>query len=77
MNNMAIVIARYIPKAKSAKANLRYIQNRSGKDGAKITRTLFGSDGCMTREEAYRMIDEAERGTRFFRVIINTTAALL
>ena len=54
-----------------AKATIRYIQNRRGKDGAKITRTLFGDGGVMGRIDAYSLIDEAEGGSRFFRVVIN------
>ena len=75
---MAIVKVSFVKPGKNvragAKANIRYIQNRRGKEGAKITRTLFGSDGLMGRLEAYRMIDEAEQGSRFFRVIINFDA---
>jgi hypothetical protein len=72
---MAIVKNNYIKpdgreKAK-AKATIRYIENRRGKDNEKITRTLFGWDGAMGRHEAYRMIDEAEKGSIFFRFIIS------
>ena len=41
----------------------------SGKE--RITRTLFGIDGAMDRKDAYRMIDEAEGGSSFFRMIIS------
>ena len=34
---------------KRAKASVRYIQHRAGKEGEKITRDLFGSDGLMDR----------------------------
>src|SRR5436305_13480816 len=73
---MAIFKASFIPKnlnaAKSAKANIRYIQNRRGKDGAKIQRTLWGIDGKMEREEAYRMIDEGvEQRKIAYRIILN------
>lgn len=72
---MAIVRADFVNRGKSeravAKANIRYIQNRRGQDGAKITRTLFGSDGAMKRHEAYRMIDEAPKGSIFFRFKIS------
>jgi hypothetical protein len=68
---MAIVKATYTKSSKGAKASIRYIEHRPGKEGAKITRTLFGSDGKMEREEAYRMIDEAEKGSVFFRFVIS------
>jgi hypothetical protein len=68
---MTVVKAKYIKSRARAKANIRYIQHRSGKDGAKITRTLFGSDGVLSRHQAYRMIDEAEKGTVFYRIAIS------
>ena len=68
---MAIFKATYTRKATGAKASIRYIEHRPGKDNARITRTLWGSDGRMERKEAYRMIDEAERGSVFFRFIIS------
>lgn len=71
MANMAIVKATYTKSSGGAKASVRYIQNRSGKDGAKTTRTLFGIDGKMERKEAYRMIDEAAKGSFFFRFVIS------
>lgn len=71
MIDMAIVKANYTKSLGSAKANIRYIQHRKGKDGATIVRTLFGSDGTMNRGEAYQIIDEAESGSIFFRIKIS------
>ena len=68
---MAIVKATYTRRGQGAKASIRYIQHRPGKEGAKITRTLFGIDGAMGRYEAYNMIDEAEKGSVFFRFVIS------
>jgi hypothetical protein len=68
---MAIVKATYTKHGKGAKASIRYIEHRKGAEGAKITRTLFGRDGIMARHEAYRMIDEAEKGSIFFRFVIS------
>jgi len=75
MIDMAIVKANYTKSTGSAKANIRYIQHRKGKDGATIVRTLFGSDGTMNRGEAYQMIDDAENGSIFFRVKISPDPA--
>src|SRR5438874_13737220 len=36
-----------------------------------MNRTLFGMDGAMGRWEAYRMIDEAEKGGILFRFVIS------
>ena len=74
MFDMAIFKATYTKKAPCAKANIRYIEHRPGKDGAKITRTLWGIDGKMERAEAYQMIDEAKPGSVFYRLVINLDA---
>ncbi len=68
---MAIVKATYTKSREGAKASLRYIAHRPGKDGKRATRTLFGSDGVMGKWQAYRMIDEAKKGTVFFRMVIS------
>ncbi len=50
---MAVVKANYVKRGDGdrsrAKASIRYIQHRRGKDGHTITRQLFGSDGPMDR----------------------------
>src|SRR6266568_8866842 len=68
---MAIIKATYTKQRKGAKASIRYISNRPGKDNKKTTRILFGIDGLMGRYQAYRMIDEAEKGSIFFRFVIS------
>src|SRR2546422_173868 len=68
---MAIVKATYTKSNAGAKASIRYIEHRPGKDNEKINRTLFGWDGAMGRWQAYRMIDEAEKGSLFFRFVIS------
>ena len=68
---MAIVKATYTKSREGAKASIRYIEHRPGKDGAKITRNLFGIDGLMGRNQAYRLIDQAEEGSVFYRFVIS------
>ena len=68
---MAIVKATYTKSRAGAKASIRYIGDRPGKDGAKITRNLFGIDGLMGRDQAYRFIDEAPKGSFFYRFILS------
>jgi hypothetical protein len=68
---MAIIKASYTRKGGSAKASVRYIENRPGKDGAKIRRTLFTVESKMERAEAYAMIDQATKGSYFFRLVIS------
>jgi hypothetical protein len=67
----AVIKASYTRARRLAKANIRYIQHRKGRDGQKLTRELFGAEGTMNRQDAYQMIDEAEKGTVFFRLIIS------
>jgi hypothetical protein len=72
---MAIFKANYVKRGKNAralaKASVRYIQHRRGTDGHTITRTLFNTDGPMARYEAYRMIDDAQKGSFFYRFVLS------
>src|SRR2546423_445582 len=68
---MAIVKATYTKSRRGAKASIRYIEHRPGKDGEKVTRILFGSDGGMGRWQAYQMIDEPRKGSNFYRLAIS------
>lgn len=72
---MAVVTANFVKRGKvgneKVKATIRYMQHRPGKDQERVTRTLFGSDGPMQRVEAYQFIDDAPKGTVFFRIVIN------
>ena len=67
---MAIVKATYTRKGGNAKASVRYIENRPGKDGAKCQRTLFTADGKVERTEVYTMIDQAAKNSYFYRFVI-------
>jgi hypothetical protein len=51
------------------KATLRYNAHRPTLEGAKGARQLFGWDGELDKNQAYEMIDEAEKGTRYWRFI--------
>lgn len=68
---MAIVKATYTKSSAGAKASIRYIEHRPGKDGATITRPSFNSDGLLGRWQAYRIIDEAEQGSFFYRFALS------
>jgi hypothetical protein len=72
---MAVVKANYVKKGSteraSAKATIKYIQHRPGKDKERIARTLFGIDGSMGRWQAYGMIDDAEKGRYFYRFVVS------
>jgi hypothetical protein len=46
--------------------------HRRDREGNKITRDLFGFDGFVSKETAYRMIDEApKKGRYYYRVILS------
>lgn len=68
---MAIVKATYTKSKAAAKATIRYLVHRPGRDGRQARRELFGIDGVLAKSQAYRMIDEAKRGTAFFRLVIS------
>jgi ribosomal protein L37AE/L43A len=63
--------ANYTRSRKAIKATIRYITHRPGKDGEKTSRELFGYDGIVDKQQAYKMVDEAESGTIFFRIVIS------
>jgi hypothetical protein len=68
---MAVVVVKYIRNRKQVKAHLRYITHRRGKEGEKITRTLFDKTGLTEKQASYQMIDEARRGTVFYKIMIS------
>jgi hypothetical protein len=46
--------------------------HRRDLEGQKVTRDLFGFDGFVTKQSAYRMIDEAPtKGRYYYRVVIS------
>jgi hypothetical protein len=71
---VAVIRLNFVKKGRNeraaAKANIRYIEHRRGKEGAKIRRTLFGAGGQMSRLQAYEIIDQAAAGSTFFRIKI-------
>lgn len=76
---MAVVKANFVKRGRTAKARakatIRYLLHRPGKDGHTRTRTLFGADGVITKQQAYHMIDAAKQDTIFFRIIISPDPA--
>src|SRR5512132_3458610 len=72
---MAVLKAKFVKRGagdkQRAKASVRYIQHRPGKDGEKIIRKLFGRDGAIERSDAYRMIDDKGRADTLFKFIIS------
>jgi hypothetical protein len=67
---MAIVKASYTRSRAKIKAALRYIVHRPGREGERLTRTLFSGEKTLSKADAYRLIDE-ERGMTYFHLKIN------
>jgi hypothetical protein len=68
---MAIVKVSYTRRAAGAKASIRYLAHRPTAAGHPVARQLFGTEGAMRRHDAYHLIDEAGRGSVFFRIVIS------
>lgn len=75
INTMAIVrITSYTRNRGEAKASVRYITHRPGGDGRVASRPLYTFDGEVSKLDAYQMIDEAKKGSVFFRIVISPDA---
>jgi len=76
---MAVFKANFVKRDKNSKdrikATIRYIEKRPGRNHEKITRSLFGIEGRMSRKEAYKLIDEAQKGSIFYRFVISPDPA--
>lgn len=68
---MAIVTLKYIRDKEQIKANLRYFTNRSGREHEKLTRAIFTNVGQTDKQEFYRQVSYAGRGTVFFKFMIS------
>jgi hypothetical protein len=73
---MAVVKASYTRSRQVAKKAVRYIGHRAGAQGKRTTRQLFGADGALQAWDAYQMIDQAEKGSIFFRFAISPDPSL-
>ena len=72
MSNIhAVVKATYTQNRAAAKASVRYFAHRIDRDGNRITRAIFGSDGLMSKDQAYRMIDHTRGQAYFYRIVIS------
>jgi len=73
---MAVVKVSFTRSRQVAKRAVRYIGHRAGRDGQRVARQMFGPDGAVDRSDAYQMVDEAEKGSIFFRFAISPDPAL-
>jgi hypothetical protein len=68
---VAVIKINYRKSRKQIKVTARYIQHRPGRDGERRTRQFSGLDGPLTRDDLYDLIDNAPKGTNFFRLVIS------
>jgi hypothetical protein len=68
---MAVVKATFTKSRGGAKASIRYIAFRPGRNGEEMARQLFGHDGALSLFQADRIVDEAKKGTNFFRLVLS------
>src|SRR4051812_39965399 len=68
---MAIVKLNYLRNRGKIKAALGYDAHRVSRDKEKMSRVFFGYGGVIDEDQAYRMIDNAKKGTLLFRIIIS------
>jgi|1186.fasta_scaffold18045_2 hypothetical protein len=68
---MAVVKVKYTKSRGKIKAHLRYITHRPTRDGERQARPLFDNDGKKDKPDAYRFIDEAPKGSRFYKLILS------
>ena len=68
---MAVVTATFTKSRGGAKASIRYIAFRPGRNGEEMSRQLFGHDGALSLFQADRIVDEAKKGTNFFRLVLS------
>src|SRR5690349_5656615 len=52
-----------------AKAHIRYISHRPDREHVRKARELFSADGAKDKAYAYQFIDQAPKGTRFFKLM--------
>jgi hypothetical protein len=67
----AVIITSYTRIKKEAKRTIKYMAHRCGKEKQKTVRQIFGIDGVLEKYHAYQMIDESQKGTVFFRIVIS------
>jgi len=66
---MAVIKINYTRRRDEAKVTLRYMVHRKAREGERTTRTLFSERGEVDKRFGYDLIDNAPRGSVFFRMI--------
>jgi hypothetical protein len=68
---MAIVKFEYTRNKNEIKANLKYLTHRAGRHSEKMTRDIFTNIGEAYKQQFYRQVNHAGRGTAFFKFMIS------
>lgn len=68
---MAVIKLEYTRNKQEIKANLRYFTHRAGKDHEKMTRDIFTNIGETDKKQFYEQVQNAGRGTSFFKFMIS------
>jgi hypothetical protein len=74
---MAVVKVNYIRNRKGrpmrtiAKETLSYMECRPGENKEEMTRTFFSWGGELSEEQGMGIIDNAPKGTRFWRIMVS------
>jgi len=72
---MAVIKLNYTKNRQKAKASLRYMVHRLGREAQRLTRTLFAESGEVDKRAGYELMDKAFRGSVFFRMIFTPDPA--
>ena len=73
----AVVKTSYTRNPRAAKASIRYYAHRIDREGNRTTRAIFGANNLMTKDQAYRMIDQAKpERAYFYRIILSPERSL-
>jgi hypothetical protein len=68
---MAVIKLKYTKSRRKIKAHVRYITHRPTREGERHARPLFDRGGAIDKTQAYKLIDQSQRGPRFYKLIIS------
>src|SRR3954468_6450174 len=72
---MIVKVTSYNRNRKAAKASIRYISHRPNMDKERVSRPLFDFEDTLEKLEIYKLIDQAPKGSVFYRVAISPDPA--
>jgi hypothetical protein len=72
---MIVKVTSYTRNRKAAKASIRYISHRPNMDKQRVSRPLFDFEDTLNKLEIYEMIDQAPKGSIFYRIAFSPDPA--